>query len=221
MMDWLSRSCPWMETWGMGLFPTIMRICWRNVCILLNVPYVILRLCPLKSVALAINKDQIQLQTMYIPPQLQSTDIEKLARLSVDRNPYKCPNKWQSSEIDFLAHLTFQLFIYLNNFFPKCSSNLDLSVVCKQIWAILYCFWVIKWQKGLKKINILSRNRAFTPVLHLDAALGSSTMNKKFIPSNKIKKAPGVHLSGILDKNQGYSLDPHLPWSANLGDASG
>ncbi len=62
---------------------------------------------------------------------------------------------------------------------------------------------------------------AFIPVLHLDVTRGSSTMNKQFIPSNKIKKAPSVHMRGILDKNQGYSLDHHPPWSANLCDASG
>ena len=47
-------------------------------------------------------------------------------------------------------------------------------------------------------------------------------MNKMLTPSNEIKKAPSVHMRGILDKkNQDYFLAPHPPWSANLGDAKG
>ena len=39
----------------------------------------------------------------------------------------------------------------------------------------------------------------FIPVLHLDVARGSSTINKMFTPSNETKRAPSVHMSGILD----------------------
>ena len=52
------------------------------------------------------------------------------------------------------------------------------------------------------KISKFSRNWAFIPVLHLDVARVSSTMNKTFIPSNETKKVPSVRMRGILDKKK-------------------